>query len=942
MLGPEYPHKRRRVLAACISCRSKKIKCDGQDPCHTCQQSRKSCKYDTKSRKQRSEKTPKRLTNSESIQSLNIRLGRMEVLLEAIAANIKSPVDSRSFSVSSSGTAIGDDEADDYHSDGNSGIGEESDAQESKMDENGDMHEGVEVQTIDKKPIGQNLSECSPSEMNFTKLISNSTSVDSTEGVSGTSTSLASSGTPKVDTKDVGMSNDSNADKSMDAGQGRIKEYFGSHSLFCIFSDSSIRYVKLKLPPKDVQYLTPIRNIPKVFEHCMVEFTKNWVDPKIPTTIEMRQLAEGTFPERQVVWDLLDHAYVLSYPAIHLCETEQIKDLFDVYYSSERKRRMTNSELLIMNLALTLSVTELIDIESGQVGMRRGINLPQSLCRLSQNDLFTLYSKLFSSCAHYYARISTFSEGIRTIQAILLFVILINTSWIISEINYVLISLAVRFAQDLGLHRFESYGNDSPEIGALKRKIWWFCQYLDMDVCYKSGKPPLVNVDDVSTLTERDTHCSFTHDILRFTMEINENPPDKPIKPYNIFCLRGYYEYHAYFLLGISRIRSKSYALLFSANSKFHTPKSLSDTVRKLTSELFHLSLQMDPRVRPRLFDDQEFSISVYEDLFVGYGNEGEITVSKPENFLDVHFAFLLHIMTINRIPYMVEVQHKATDTVEGSLEFRNLALNSARTILIICTKLDKHTTPRSFVRGILFYPLTAFLVVLGNCINQSNSADTLSDIKLLSDASMKFFSYHKLDKLSSRSMNHRETVVDLVTRVMFHILIKIVESQSSNAILAHDPALKEHLEEVGKVHPDLFIGDSDKGDGNVVYDQVNFRDQKSSDFIDGPTRYAGTQFSHNEDFQFVDQNIISKPLQIDQLHDQPNSAILPHTYKVGPTMPTLSNIVNHNSQFPPQNQFPVVANSQIPSEFSGEDIFGSMMYNMPNFFHDNNLGSQD
>ena len=79
-----------------------------------------------------------------------------------------------------------------------------------------------------------------------------------------------------------------------------------------------------------------------------------------------------------------------------------------------------------------------------------------------------------------------------------------DACWTTSKTNYIMISVAVRLAQEVGLHRFESFEFLSENERNQRRRLWWFCQYFDMELCYRAGRPPLVNYLDVSTFSEND------------------------------------------------------------------------------------------------------------------------------------------------------------------------------------------------------------------------------------------------------------------------------------------------------------------------------------------------------------------------------------------------------------------------------------------------------
>lgn len=76
-------YKRTRAVRACDVCRSRKLKCDGKNPCHRCQNSQVTCRY---SQSQRRGKQPvRKLNKGNSIDVLNERMSKLESLMTTLA-----------------------------------------------------------------------------------------------------------------------------------------------------------------------------------------------------------------------------------------------------------------------------------------------------------------------------------------------------------------------------------------------------------------------------------------------------------------------------------------------------------------------------------------------------------------------------------------------------------------------------------------------------------------------------------------------------------------------------------------------------------------------------------------------------------------------------------------------------------------------------------------
>jgi len=82
------PIKRQKIKKACDICRSRKIKCDGEQPCAKCQNSGAECSYTYVEKKRQ---VTKKEDKAASIQSLDQRMNRMENLITTLIDKLDSP-----------------------------------------------------------------------------------------------------------------------------------------------------------------------------------------------------------------------------------------------------------------------------------------------------------------------------------------------------------------------------------------------------------------------------------------------------------------------------------------------------------------------------------------------------------------------------------------------------------------------------------------------------------------------------------------------------------------------------------------------------------------------------------------------------------------------------------------------------------------------------------
>lgn len=118
------------------------------------------------------------------------------------------------------------------------------------------------------------------------------------------------------------------------------------------------------------------------------------------------------------------------------------------------------------------------------------------------------------------------------------------------------VSLALRVAQTMGLHRDPAQFGISPCEAESRRRIWWHIVHMDGVVAMSSGLPPLVsdeNYWDVHDTSEVKDTLLFTPQGEQYTRLVAANlrPPDNPDDPticggpsmvnVSYLCARGKY-----------------------------------------------------------------------------------------------------------------------------------------------------------------------------------------------------------------------------------------------------------------------------------------------------------------------------------------------------------------------------------------------------------------
>ncbi|KRZ98413.1 Fungal specific transcription factor domain-containing protein [Debaryomyces fabryi] len=572
-----------------------------------------------------------------------------------------------------------------------------------------------------------------------------------------------------------------------------------------------------------------------------------------------------------------------------------------------------------MSMAICLCISSKIDDETSGLNISPAsscsANTPVSIQSMNNDQLTMLQDELFDNCIFYYHRILVISDGIETIQAFILLIIYIESSYITSHVSYILISLAIRFAQEIGLHRQETYTNLSPQECETRKMVWWCCYCFDMEICFRSGKPPLINGLDINVNSEMD----FFFGNVAGKEKVSNGEKFEALDPRKHFS-----SYMQYYFLLLTRIRSKSYTSLFVASAQTESFENLLLTLESLNMEILKLGDKMNPVMRPRFYDDPEFH-KAYQ----------KFDSIDMKNILIVNFVYFSNLMIINRIPFLTGIPDD-DETRERCLSFRNLYLKSARTILLMANNIPREYLGLSFFNWAVFYPSSAFMSLLASCINHPTEPGTYDDIRLLIDSSMNFFSHKRSWPVEGFSKfkvyQSKDALVDLIVRILLRIVIRVFETKTGVPILANNDALRQHLESTEKQFPDIFKESKDFCSHFASVLNASFGNQGCIKIVNyspftsckSPNKSPDLSSSSHQNNSFNLQNNNGIRRNDSNSYD---GNMNPNFLQALDNASTNDNPINHG----------LLSDYMNDEDFSS--IKNSQMNNLPNFFFDNNLG---
>lgn len=717
-------------------------------------------------------------------------------------------------------------------------------------------------------------------------------------------------------------------------------QYFGSHCSFSIFSPKGLSYISQRCEDPHAMDRV-VRMLRDVYSVLYSQYKKR-VEPAPVTDVIPVPLKDLS--------DKLVDAYVSSSLYVNsILDEDEIRDCFNNYYTNEargaQKRELRQSDYSILHAICGLGAMSLLEKLSKS---------PKA--DINELEFYRQVEEKHIMCAlYYFHRLTIYGDGIHGVKSILLLISYIESS-LIPDTDYLLVSSVIRFGQSIGLHRRESmYGLPEGEI--IKRKrIWLNCYVLDKDLCLKSGKSPIINEQDMSSLAKEE-HSTFLEDIkakaslkLRISMKnLNLDNPNhfKEFLRTLVDTPFGVARYFENLRLKIARISSSGYLSLFSATALDGKTKRNVMTIVQGLNDQFYLFKESIPKfIRPG-FKIALPSINSDVDKAFIYSQ-----------VVRLQFSYHLNVMNINRIGLNKEWK-------DGEV-CANLCLESAREIMRISQGIN--ATDAHLYLCSLFVILSANVTLLSYIVENPRNPSVKSDLLLMSKTS------------DLQRMKYIELQYDPINLMKFLSIIYIIKN-----------FIKIGLDFYNKVHNDInYKSPNDQEDNfeitnnrseivvleaelDKVFEQIELK-HGFAKFVKPKSRVIKNGAVLNDDFDpaqgmtqqpdtsDVNQAITgtqpafaSRPVQVGNSTDE-NNAVKPGSL---PEFLTQSNGGEH--AISGQNEAQISINPSDPgiSKIEGENVVGQIneetmindllngelldmsyfsqpLFNIPNFLLDN------
>ncbi|KAH3680778.1 hypothetical protein WICMUC_000129 [Wickerhamomyces mucosus] len=719
---------KKRIQKACDSCRARKLKCDGGNPCQRCSKSSISCDY-THVEKKRKVHVP-RESKGTVIKNLDERMSKLENLMTTLVNKLDPDSLAKLLTASNSIISPSDETV--------SRLEEDFEEDECDQDSNSQSTNDKTSSIVSPSPnaYAQCASEKSPAS----------------------------------------------------------SKYFGSQSSLSILSANGLIWLAQKA--NDPSMLSQFKNLYVRTSKIHLYHISKWVEPISKSELK-------AIPPREIVQPYVDSFFNDFCQSMFIISEEEADSILETYYRDPSK--LTNSESLMLNIILAIGVLYKMDSKS----------------KSDFRELQELQETHLKNAIFYYHKLTIMSEGLNTIQAILL-LILYSEFAAAPQHNYMLISTAVRYAQELGLHREESCIG-IPEEEAFKRRRLWFHVYLfDKDCCLRSGKPPIIHDSDVSSLPFSTANLNISEQ--DFAILNNPNFDIHSSSKLRSLTLNGFPKMNDITKVVVCSsycqflgLVSKAYVELFSANAlKDCSFEIIMEKIDSLNKEHENIILSLPFSIRPG-------SSNVNWELFPK-------DVQQDITFLHLHCY--LHTMIINRMSFkrawsnediISTNKERLSESIQNlQKQFMDKCLDASRSMLQIFTRMNPFEN--KFFNQTSFLFLSAFFTLFTGSLEYPNTVNLRNDIMLMKVATETFF-----DKLSlfSPRFSDRDiyNTISYFLRFFLRIAMKIYNNTQNDSFdispLDHELSLYERVFRFSSSRDDSHENDQPSVQNKVPYDPV-------------------------------------------------------------------------------------------------------------------------
>ncbi|KAK9357276.1 hypothetical protein V1504DRAFT_442903 [Lipomyces starkeyi] len=317
-------------------------------------------------------------------------------------------------------------------------------------------------------------------------------------------------------------------------------------------------------------------------------------------------------------------------------------------------------------------------------------------------------------------------------------------------------SIAVRYLFMLGAHTQSHAATAGQTLSSMNvvartgnhiRNLFWVTYTLDKELSLRTGQPPSLN----------DEHCDLTLP----PGYVEQLYSDLPLKLPSTDVLRGP------LLPGdlrLTRINSRAYIALYSAQALKKSDTELLKDIRELDDDLERWRMSLPPKIRP--------TISFSHETPIGSDMDMQAVIIR----LGYHHCVATIHKASGRCRAWAGGQSRVMEGVSSSLA---LAVEASRSS-IFYLQTAQHALPDESFWMILFYPMSAILTIFCNILLNPLDPRAAEDLELIYRAP-DLIKRMPLRQLSLNELKHINLVDDFVAEMSRLAQCAIIKAREEN-----------------------------------------------------------------------------------------------------------------------------------------------------------------
>ncbi|CEP65005.1 fungal specific transcription factor domain-containing protein LALA0_S16e00496g [Lachancea lanzarotensis] len=460
--------------------------------------------------------------------------------------------------------------------------------------------------------------------------------------------------------------------------------------------------------------------------HCdeEIEYLSRWyttfMHDKISETLFPVPLNLQPLPEAEVLETLVEIFNQSGLETLSLISADTVSAIF-ANFLSNGLRSLSRSHSITLHVAFALVSHFQQHFHRTQVE-----GIPRRVAGFVQNNtkLRELEDTFISNALFHYHQVAIIPEGIDTLQSFLALMAYADVTGALHA-SYMMVTLAVRLAQHLGLHAEISYEGLTFEEAGKRRKIWGVCRYFDQKVSVILGKPPVVAHYDTTAIF--GPICTPVELLADATLAAASEPPACQLafaRNMYSFVMRevGFDVFGGYYACRNVYISSCIYSDLYAPSATTNIAKQLR-SANALLKEMENFRVSLPAGMRPF---DPPISSALTELV-----RSSDLPAAMTRLFIfNIQFGFFTNLIFIQRAIFKTQGYMKEIGLSKEAPVYEGV--RTARTMLSYALAISELNLANYFKSFQWSINLAFFEIFIYTLAKQEIATEFEADVKLM------------------------------------------------------------------------------------------------------------------------------------------------------------------------------------------------------------------